>query len=133
MGSPRRRLRAVGDLFEEAMTPPGVRMWQGGRPENRLREASEMTIPVWESPSDYDRRKVALLDFAPTCEIDTCANRAARALQCQCCGAVLTWLCTPHADGVPEQMPRKNIRCNECLEEKMPDELLRVLSLARWF
>ena len=118
------------------MTSPGVRMstgWASGRTAS-LREASVMSIEVpAPRPGEYERKKLAPYEFAPMCEVDVCAQRAGRAIQCTNCDAVITWFCVPHALGVPEQMPPEPVECGECGAQDLPTTLIRVLTLAGWF
>lgn len=50
-----------------------------------------------ETPSEYDRRKVAELEFLIPCAYDTCSKPASVALRCRGCGEVNAMHCLEHA------------------------------------
>lgn len=89
-------------------------------------------VPIWETPAEYDRRKLAVLDFAPICEIEECAQHAGRAVMCAQCRVVQLWLCVPHSDGVVEHVSEPVVRCEECGEVGSPPSMIEVVSLHGW-
>lgn len=86
------------------------------------------------TPYEADRMKIARLDFAPMCEIEDCAQRASRAIQCTNCGHVSGWICVPHAVlGTPEVMLMGEVTCRDCGATDIPEKLIHLESLAGWF
>lgn len=83
-----------------------------------------------ETPAEYDRRKVAPLEFAPHCLLDDCELRVSQAARCISCRFPLWLLCGPHAGSVPKI--RTIVRCAECGTIAHANSLLQVFPLSGW-
>lgn len=63
-------------------------------------------------PRDYDTAKIAVLEFAPACDITACYRDAAAGIRCRFCGDIRSLLCLRHAEAW--KSADRPARCGAC-------------------